>query len=115
MTQTPTPSTVSDRQHKADILAAVLGYIAARTTEVNYCFLEHEIADQFGVGEDVITLEVMHSISALGWAGAVEISTPDGNGFTFGADTTVRASSPIRRYSHFERVPYLDEEEECAA
>jgi len=114
MTQAPTHSTVSRRQAKADVLAAVLGYLAARTTEVPYCFLLYEMADQFGADVDETQSDVLMAISALGWAGAVEISTPDGNGFSFGAETTVRASNAIRRYSHFERVPYLDEEEEAA-
>lgn len=117
MTQIPTPSTVSRRQTKADILAAVLGYIAARDCEVPYHFLQHEIADHFGVGEDVITLDVMHAISALGWAGAVEI-TPhdpaDKNWFCYGADTTIRASGKIRGFTNFERVDGPDEEEDAA-
>ncbi|SIQ99060.1 hypothetical protein SAMN05880590_11018 [Rhizobium sp. RU35A] len=114
MTQTPTLSTVSNRQHKADILAAVLGYVAARTSEVPYCFLQYEIADQFGVGEDVITLEVMHALSALGWAGAVEINTKLHGVYYFGADTTIRASGAICGYTNFDRRPGPDDEEEAA-
>ncbi len=101
---TPTASTVPDRQHKANILAAVLGYIAARDCEVPFLFFVREMADQFGTDADDIQTEVINALAALGCAGAVEIGPNRiaGFGYSFGADTVIKATDHIRSFTHFE-------------
>lgn len=114
MNSYPEQSTPADRRRKAEILGAVLTYIAARDCEINYCFLQHEMADHFGVGPDTITLEVLHAVSALCWAGVVDVSPRDPaypNGLIVGADTTIKAAGHVRGFTHFERVEGPEQDE----
>lgn len=114
MIRSPALSTPAYRHHKADIIAAVLGYLAARPCKIPYRLLHQEISDQFDVDEDYLTAEIIGALSALAWAGSIQISTPDDGGFIFGLDTTVEASMAITRFTRLDRGPSPDDEDEPA-
>jgi hypothetical protein len=117
MNSYPETSTPADRRKKAEILGAVLAYVAARDCEVHYCFLQHEMADHFGVGPDTISTEVVCALSALCYAGVVEISPHDPaepHAILYGAETTIKAAGHVWGVTHFGRVPGPDDEGEAA-